>query len=88
MIHFFRFWRKFDRELKEKYPEVLEQRKNYFIWPLSAPFVTFIIPNEKDMLDKETFALQRKAWFSFIGMILTLVSLLIFSALFHLISAR
>ena len=85
MVRFFHFWRKFARVLKEKYPEVLEERKKYFIWPVTAPYITFIIPNEKDMLDKETFAIQRKAFFSFIGMFLVMGLMLIYSLLFHLI---
>lgn len=84
MVRFLCFWRKCNRELKERYPEVLAQRKKDFLWPFT-PYIIFIIPNENDMLDKETFALQRKAWFSFICMFLTLGLLLIFSFLLHLI---
>ena len=88
MVRFFRFWRKFDRELKERYPEVLAQRKKYILWPTTSPLITFIIPNENDMLDKETVALKRKSIFSFIGMFLVMGLLLIFSLLLHLILAK
>ncbi len=83
MVRFFRSWHKFNRELKERYPEVLAQRKKD-LWPFT-PYFAILIPNEDDMLDKEMLALQRKALFSFIGMFLTLLLMSIFSFLIHLI---
>ena len=85
MIRFFRFWRKLDREIKERYPEVLAYRKKYYSWLRESPFVKFVIPDENDMLDEETVDLKRKTFFSFIGILLSFGLLSIFSLLLHLI---
>jgi hypothetical protein len=85
LVRCIRFGRKFGREIKERYPEVLAQRKKYFLWPTTSPFVTFVIPDENDMLDEETIALKKKACYSFVGIFLSFGLLLIFSFLLQLI---
>ena len=50
LVRCIRFGRKFERELKERYPEVLAQRKKHYSWLSKSPFVTFVIPDENDML--------------------------------------
>jgi hypothetical protein len=85
VVRFCRFYRRFDREIKERFPDVLEYRKKYYSWLSESPFVKFVIPDENDMLDEETIALKRKTCFSFIGIFLSLGLLLVISFLVKLI---
>jgi len=83
MVRCIRFGRKFERELQQRYPEVVEKRKK-FTGGYAFP-VRYGPPLENDMIDEELIDLKRKAWFSFIGLLLVMGLLLIFSLLFHLI---
>jgi hypothetical protein len=83
LVHCIRFGSKFERELQQRYPEVVEKRKK-FTGGYSFP-VKYGPPLDNDMIDEELIDLKRKAWFSFIGMLLVMGLLLIFSLLLHLI---
>jgi hypothetical protein len=87
LVHCIRFGRKFERELQQRYPEVVEKRKKYSlkipIFPIRYP-----APLENDMLDEEFIDLKRKACFSLIGLLLVMGLLLIFSFLLHVIFAK
>lgn len=78
-------FRKFARELKQRYPEVVEERKKYHGLLILSPLPTYAIPDENNMLDEELIALKRKALTSFIGIFIGMLSGLIITAWLHLI---
>ena len=83
MVRCIRFGRKFEWELQQRYPEIVEKRKK-FTGGYAFP-VRYGPPLENDMIDEELIALKRTAFFSFIGIFLSFGIFLIFSLLLHLI---
>ena len=82
------FWRKFSRELQQRYPEVVEERKKYWPWLfVTSPLLIFINPyeNENEKIDDELVALKNKAFISFFGMMLAITLGGIVPSLFVLI---
>ncbi len=86
MIRLIYIWRKFARELKQRYPEIAGQRKKHMFWPYQlCPFPTYAIPNENDMIDEELIALKRKALFTFIMVFIPMILSTIITFLLRLI---
>jgi hypothetical protein len=84
LVRCIRFGRKFELELQQRYPEVVEKRnKMITLWQITFP-VRFN-PHLNDMIDEELNDLKRKAIVSSIGLCITFGLMLIVSFLLHLI---